>query len=345
MKVILPVAGSGKRVRPLTHTTTKSRLIVGKRRLLGNIMDGLEQIIDKINGFVFITDKNNDEQIKQYIKKYYPDYKADYVIQEEKLGPAHAVWLAKPYLEKDEEMMIIFNDTLFFADLTKIFSEYKDCDGLIYSFPTNDPSRFGIITLNEQGYIKEMVEKPQHDVGSDLAIVGLYYLKNGTNLMDKIEYTMEQRMKDGAKDDSKKEYYLTLPLKLMIGEGKRFKAPKLDDWLDCGKKETLLESSRKLLEMSDQKDYSSMYPGCVITPPVYISPNNVKITNSIIGPNVTIGGNAQIEDSVIKDCVISPGAKVEKIVLNYSLIGENAEMIGNYCSADLGDDSRFNMKH
>ena len=97
--------------------------------------------------------------------------------------------------------------------------------------------------------------------------------------------------------------------------------------------------------MSDQKDYSSMYPGCVITPPVYISPNNVKITNSIIGPNVTIGGNAQIEDSVIKDCVISPGAKVEKIVLNYSLIGENAEMIGNYCSADLGDDSRFNMKH
>lgn len=342
MKIILPVAGSGTRLRPLTHTTTKSLLRVGKRRMLGNVIDSLGQIAQKIDKLIFITDKNNDEQIRKYIHKHFSNFDAEYIIQHEKLGPGHAVWLAKPFINDDDDILIIFNDTLFVTDLTKIFKEYKNYDGLIYSYPTDDPKRFGIITYDiENGNITDMIEKPQHDVGSDLAIVGLYYIKHGLELMNKIEYTMRNEIKDGAGD--KKEYFLTIPLKLMIKDGKIFKAPKLDDWLDCGKKETLLETNRKLLNgFKEDNDYSSRYPDCKIIQPVNID-RTTKVTNSIIGPNVSIGGCAEIKDCIIQNAIINPGAKLERAILKNSLVGENAEIIGNSCSIDLGDDGKVNL--
>ncbi len=340
MKIIIPVAGSGTRLRPLTHTTTKSLLMVGNRRVLGHVIDSVKQILKPEDTLIFITDDNNDKQIKRYINKYFSDYNYRFVVQKEKLGPGHAVWLANEFIKQGDDILIVFNDTIFVGDLTKIFTEYKDCDGLIYSYPTDNPKRFGIITYDEQGNIIDLIEKPQHDIGSNLAIVGLYYVKDGLELMKKIEFTMNQGMKEGYL--GKKEYYLTLPLKLMIQDGKRFKAPKLDDWLDCGKKETLLDTNKTLLQKFGCLNYAERYRGCIFVPPIYVDPG-AKVSNSIIGPNVSIGGNAEVHDSIVSDSIINPGAKVDKMVLKESLIGENAEIKGTYCSSDLGDDCRIDI--
>ncbi len=336
MKVILPVAGSGTRLRPLTHTTTKSLLMVGNRRMLGHLIDNLKQIIDKIDSFIFITDKNNKSHIEKYVEKYFPDYNCEFIIQEEKSGPAHAVWLAKQFINKDDDVLVVFNDTLFVVNLTKIFTEYNDCGGLIYSCPTNDPQRFGIILCDKNNNIIDMIEKPQHDVGSNLAVVGMYYVKNGLKFMNAIEYTIKNNVKERG------EFYLNIPLKMMMEDGDKFKAPQLDDWLDCGKKETLLETNKKLLQKFNLCNYSEKYKDCIIIPPAYIDEKS-KISNSIIGPNVSVGGNAEISDSVVMNSIINPGAKVNKMLLKESLIGENAEIKGAYCSSDLGDDCKIDL--
>ncbi len=324
MKIILPVAGKGTRLRPHTFTRAKSLVTVAGKTVLEHILNNLLTLKGE-HEFIFIVDANG-YQIEKFVKKKYPQIISHYIVQKERKGPAHAVWLAKDLIE-EEEILIVFNDTMFITDLNKIPELSKNLDGLIFSKEVDDPSRFGVNVV-KNGIIVDMVEKPDKFV-SNLAQVGLYYLKNGKNLMEAIQYIINNDIK------TKGEYYLPAAFLYMIKNGAKFGAPTIDYWLDCGTKEALLETNKFLLKRTDNSKDKS-FSSSVIIPPVYIDDNAV-IEKSIIGPYVSIGKNVKIKNSIITNSIINNNTEIEFVKLEKSLIGENAFVKGDLQIVDIGD--------
>ncbi len=326
MKIILPVAGKGTRLRPHTYTRAKSLVTVAGKTVLEHILDNLLEL-NYEKEFIFITDENG-EQIKNFVKEKYPDLKTHFTVQKERLGPAHAVWLAKDFINEEDDILIVFNDTMFITDLNRIIEETKELDGLIFSKEVDDPRRFGVNVVKD-GIIVDMVEKPDKFV-SNLAQVGLYYIKNGKKLMDAIEYTIKKNIK------TKGEFYLPSAFLYMIKNGAKFGAPKIDYWLDCGTKEALLNTNRFLLKKHDNSSEISSKNSLII-PPNFIDPSAI-IENSIIGPFVSIGKGVKIKNSIIKSSIINNFAEIDTINISNSIIGENAFVKGNEKSINIGDD-------
>lgn len=327
MKIILPVAGKGSRLRPHTHTKPKSLVHLAGKTVLRHIMDNLIQL--KPEEFIFVVDKNGPI-IKDYIKKNYPEIKTHYVFQKESLGPAHAVWLAKTLIKKGDDILIVFNDTMFITDLTKIPRLCKDCDGLIYSKRVEDYQRFGVVVI-ENGKIKKLVEKPDKPI-SNLAQVGLYYLKDGLQFMNFIEHTIKHKM------TVRNEYYLPNAFQLMIDKGLKLKAPEIDEWLDCGKPETLFETNKYLLEHGNERSVNG--ENVTIISPVFIEDSAV-VKNSIIGPNVSISYNSRIINSIIRNSIIDNDTLIEDSFLDHSLIGSFAIVKSAPKRLNVGDNSEI----
>ena len=281
MKIILPVAGKGTRLRPHTFTKAKSLVNVAGKTILEHILNNLLKI-GNIEQFIFIVD-DNGKQIENFIKEKYPELNCVFKVQKERKGPAHAVWLAKEIVQ-DSDLLIVFNDTMFITDLTKIEQLSKGLDGLIYSKEVEDYKRFGV-NIVRNGIIVDMIEKPDEPV-SKLAQVGLYYLKNGEQLMNAIDETIKNNL------TVKGEFYLPEAFKLMIKQGAKFGAPTIEQWLDCGTRETLLNTNKYLLERYNN-NFCSACKNSIIVPPVYID-KGVEIENSVIGPYVSVGKNAKI---------------------------------------------------
>ncbi len=326
MKIILPVAGKGTRLRPHTFSRAKSLVTVAGKTVLEHIMNNLLKI-KTAEEFIFIVDENG-KQIENFVKKKYPDIKCSYIVQKERKGPAHAVWLAKD-LVGNNDLLIVFNDTMFITDLTKINELVKGKDGLIYSKEVEDYKRFGV-NIIKNGIIVDMVEKPDKPV-SKLAQVGLYYLKNGQQLMDAIEETIKNKMM------VKGEYYLPQAFKIMIKKGAKLGAPTIEQWLDCGTRETLLQTNQYLLERYNN-NFCSSCKNSIIVPPVYID-KGVEIENSVIGPYVSIGENSVIHNSIVNNSIINSSTQINRIILSESLIGENVNIEGKINSLDIGDNS------
>jgi len=326
MKIILPVAGKGTRLRPHTYSKAKSLVTVAGKTVLEHILNNL-LTIPKEKEFIFITDENGS-QIRNFLKNNYPHIKVNYVVQKDRKGPAHAIWLAKD-LVANEEILIVFNDTMFITDLTEIDKLSDGLDGLIFSKEVDDPRRFGVNIL-KNGIIVDMIEKPDEPV-SKLAQVGLYYLKNGQKLMDAIQWIIDNNI------TTKGEYYLPEAFKYMIKNGAKFGAPTIDHWLDCGTKESLLNTNKFLLEKVDNSN-KVKFENTVIISPVYIN-SDAEIKNSIIGPYVSIGNGVKIENSIIKNSIINNNAKIENVKIKNSIIGESAQIKGNLQIIDIGDNS------
>jgi len=327
MKIILPVAGKGSRLRPHTHTKPKSLVHLAGKTVLRHIMDNLIKL--DANEFIFIVDKNGSI-IKDYIKKNYPKIKIQTVFQKKPLGPAHAVWLAKPLIKKGDDILIVFNDTMFITDLTRISKLCKDCDGLIYSKRVEDYKRFGVIVL-ENGRITKLVEKPDKPI-SNLAQVGLYYLKDGLQFINFIEYTIKHKM------TVRGEYFLPNAFQIMIDKGMRLKAPEIDEWLDCGKPETLLKTNEYLLEHGNEKLVKG--ENLTIIPPVFIEESAI-VKNSIIGPNVSVSHNSKIINSIIRNSIIDNDTVIEDSFLDHSLIGSFAVVKSAPKRLNVGDNSEI----
>jgi len=327
MKIILPVAGKGSRLRPHTHTKPKSLIHVAGKTVLRHIMDNLIKL--NVDEFIFIVDKNGPI-IKTYLKKHYPNLKVQYVLQKDPLGPAHAVWLAKPIIKKGDDVLIVFNDTMFVTDLTKIPEISKDCDGLIYSKKVEDYKRFGVVVV-ENGKITKLVEKPDKPI-SKLAQVGLFYLKDGLAFIGAIEYTIKNKM------TVKGEYYLPNAFQVMIEKGAKFKAPEIDEWLDCGKPETILETNKYLLENGNQKIVEG--ENVTIIPPVFIE-DSATIKDSVIGPNVSISHNSKIVNSILRNTIIDNDTVIEDTFLDHSLIGSFAVVKSAPKRLNVGDNSEI----
>lgn len=329
MKVVLPVAGKGTRLRPHTFTKPKSLVRVAGKTVLQHVIDGLAKV--NVEEYIIITDKNGNI-IKQFVDEHYPDVKATYVTQTELLGPAHAVSLASPRIFDGDDVLVVFNDTLFVTDLTRISTLCKDLDGLIYSKEVEDYKRFGVNVMQD-GVIVDMVEKPDQPI-SKLAQVGLYYMKNGRQFMDYINLAIQKDLR------TKGEFYLPEVFKLMIKDGLKLGAPEIEEWLDCGKPETLLSTNKFLLERATGNHI--FIEGNVIIPPVSIHPS-AEVKHSVIGPYVSIAENCKIQASIIQDSVVNPNSILHNVMLDHSLIGDAVELTGQSQRMNIGDNSVIDL--
>jgi glucose-1-phosphate thymidylyltransferase len=329
MKIVLPVAGKGTRLRPHTHTKAKSLVHVAGKTVLEHIIERL--LVVEAEEFIFITDENG-QQVADFMDYKFPQLKCSYLVQRERLGPAHAVALAAPQVSNGDDLLVVFNDTIFVTDLTRIPELCADADGLIYSKEVEDYQRFGVNVMRD-GYIVDMVEKPDTPI-SRLAQVGLYYLKDGDGFIKAIEETI------AAGETVKGEYYLPSVFMRMIGNGAKFKAPEIDAWLDCGKPETLLETNRYLLKGRHHVHGEAI--DSVLIEPVHIGRGAV-VKNSIIGPNVSIAVGSVVENSVIRDSILNAENRVSNLILEESLLGDSVTLTGSPRKMNIGDHSLIEM--
>jgi glucose-1-phosphate thymidylyltransferase len=325
MKVIIPLAGFGTRLRPHTYTRPKPLINVAGKPVLGHILDKLADL--DVEEIIFIVGYLG-EQIEKYVSENY-HFKARYVEQKELLGQAHAIHLAKEMFSGP--IIILFVDTLFEADLEAL--EHEQADGVIYVKEVVDPRRFGVVIRNGEGRITRLIEKPD-SMQDNLAVIGLYYVKDSQRLVGAIDELMARKIQ------TKGEYYLADAFQLMIDNGAFFRAEPVDVWLDCGKPETVLETNRYLLAngMDNSDHFKAAAEEFVVVPPVHIDPT-AQIRHSVIGPNVTIAAHCKISNAIIKDSIIDQEATISDTMLDQSLVGRLAVVTGRYRQYNVGDSS------
>lgn len=325
MKAIIPVAGVGTRLRPHTFSHPKVLLNVAGKPIIGHIMDKLiEAGIDE--AIVIVGYLGN--MVEEWLRKHY-SIKFTFVNQSEMLGLAHAIWMCKPYVNPEEPVFIILGDTIFDVDLETVLQSPVSTIGV---HEVKDPRRFGV-AVTENGKIVKLVEKPDEPV-SNLAIVGLYFLRKTATLFSSIDHVIENGIR------TKGEYQLTDALQLMIECGEPFTTFPVGGWYDCGKPETLLSTNETLLQKNPT---TRTYPGCIINDPVFIA-ENASIENAIIGPNATIGEHAVVSDAIIRDSIIGNGARVSSIMLDNSIVGNNASISGSPHEINIGDYSEIRVR-
>ncbi len=320
MKAVIPVAGIGKRLRPLTYTKPKALVTVAGKPILGHIVDSL--IAMGVTELVPIIGYMG-EQIREYLTKAC-DIPINFVVQTEQKGIAHAVSLTREFAD-NSELIIILGDTIIDTDFLKIpeVGEY-----VLGVKEVEDPRRFGICNV-ENGNITGIVEKPDNPKGN-LAIVGLYYFKDSFPLYEACQYVIEKSVR------TKGEFQITDALSRMIENGVKFKPYKINNWFDCGKVETLLETNRILLE---GRSSSTSQKNSVIIDPCFIDGES-KIENSVIGPYVSVGKGCTITDSIISDSILDDGCSVSGALLEASVIGSGAEVKGRRKRLNISDGSQ-----
>lgn len=334
MKVIVPMAGRGSRLRPHTLVTPKPLLpIAGKpivQRLVEDIAAIYQGTLEEIAFIIGDFGQETENDLVAIAEKL--GAKGTIYHQDQPLGTAHAIWQAKDSLEG--EVIIAFADTLFTAD----FQLDKTKDGAIWVKRVDDPRAYGVVTLDGNGIINAMVEKPQEFV-SDLAIIGIYYIKDGKALAGEIQYLLDNDIKE------KGEYQLTNALDNLKNKGAKFVPGEVNEWMDCGNKQMVLDTTEKVLLFEQEKGVKLVSDeiecvDSVIIQPCYIGKGAV-IRRSVIGPFASIGEGTVIENSVIKDSTIREKSLVRNANLSSAFIGANATYTQAPNSPDMGDYCRL----
>ncbi|TPW10031.1 MAG: glucose-1-phosphate thymidylyltransferase [bacterium] len=321
---IIPVAGVGSRLRPHTHTVPKALINVAGKPMLAHILDELEKI--GIDEAVFVIGHMGD-QIAEYVRRKHPRIRSTFIEQTDRKGLGHAIWLTKEAVG-DRPALIILGDTIFRADFRGVLAGGISSLGVK---EVEDPRRFGVAIV-EDGRIARLVEKPDTPI-SRLAIVGIYYLIHSGLLYACLDELI------ASNQTTKGEYQLTDALELMLKRGEPMTVFPVDGWYDCGKTETLLSTNQELLDLEAAP---TTRPGCVIVDPVAIDSSAV-IENSIIGPHASIAAGAVVRHAVVRNSIINDNAHVELILLDGSLIGEQAVVKGHFKRLNVGDSSEIEM--
>ena len=329
MKAIIPVAGAGTKLRPHTYTQPKALIPLAGKTILSIIVDQLRE--EGIHEFVFIIGYLGNK-IQDYVKEKYPDLTAHFVAQNERQGLGHAILLSKDVVGEDE-IFIVLGDTICEYNVKDIMqSEYSS----LAVKRVDDPRNFGVAELDDEGFIERVVEKPQIPK-SNLALTGVYRIKETNFLFSCLENNIRNQLKSYG------EYNLTDALECMIKQGAKIKPFKVQNWFDCGHKESLLASNAILMKKFGGKiSNEQTFENTIIVPPVSIAPG-CSISNSIIGPNVTIGESTTIKCSIIKDSIIGAYADLFDIVLTQSLIGSDTEVKGETRSLNIGDNTEIDL--
>ena len=332
MKIIVPMAGMGKRMRPHTHTTAKPLLPIAGKPIVQRLVEDLAAVAgEPVEEVAFVVHPSFGMKVEQELVAIAKAVGARGTIhyQEVALGTAHAILCAEKALSG--RIIVAFADTLFRAQLKLD----KDCDGVIWVNKVEDPRQFGVVKLDDKGVITEFVEKPQQFV-SDLAIIGIYYFADGEYLRKEMQYLIDNDIKD------KGEYQLTNAMENMKQKGARFKAGSVDVWMDCGNKNAMVDTNTKVLGfLKGAKDLvagSVKKENSVVIEPCFIG-ENVTITNSIVGPNVSIEAGATISGSVVRNSILRGHTRVQDCVMDNSMIGERASVKGTALDVSISDDS------
>src|SRR6476620_644550 len=328
MKVIIPVAGAGTKLRPHTYTQPKALIPLAGKTVLSIIVDQLKNA--GLTEFVFIVGYLGDK-IQDYVKATYPMLQTHFVYQNDRQGIGHALKLTREIVQ-DDELFIVLGDTIAEYNIEDVLQSPHSMLGLK---KVDDPREFGVAELDDSS-ITHVIEKP-HIPKSNMALVGIYKIKESAVLFDCLENNIQQNIKTHG------EFSITDAIDCMIKKGVQFKAFKVTSWYDCGKRETLLESNATLLKKFGGSIMSTQaYENTVIIQPVRIG-SGCNIRNSIIGPNVTIGDKATIDSSIIKNSIIGSYSNLFDIVLDYSLIGSDTGIRGETRTLNIGDNTDIDL--
>lgn len=330
MTAIIPVAGVGTRLRPLTYTQPKPLIPVAGKPIISFIIDQLLAV--HVEEFVFIIGYLG-EKIRHYVESQYPNLNMVFVEQEEREGSGHAIWTARKTLKKVEEAIIVFGDSIVDINLEKFVNSSTSC---LATRKVENPREFGIVEFDDAGLVKKLIEKPTIPK-SNTAMVGLYKIKEVPLLLKSLNYIVKRNQRTGE------EFPLTDALMRMIEKGAVFSTMDVNNWYDCGKIEILLETNSILL---DKEGYASanlpLYENSIIIHPVSIG-TNCTIKNSIIGPHVTIGNNTHIEYAIVKNSIIGNYAAIREVVLQKSVVGNDAGITGLRQSLNIGDNTEIDF--
>ena len=331
MKIIVPMAGIGKRMRPHTLTVPKPLIPIAGKPIVQRLVEDIAKVCgEAVDEVAFIIGRSFGAEVEKNLRAIAESVgaKGTIVYQDEALGTAHAILCAKDSLTGP--LVVAFADTLFKADFTLDSS----VPGTIWVQKVDDPKPFGVVKLNDQGQITEFVEKPQTFV-SDLAIIGIYYFQDGEYLRRELQYLLDNDIKD------KGEYQLTNALENMKNKGTVFVPGQVTEWLDCGNKDATVFTNQRYLEYLQERGEelvakSAKITNSVLIEPVYIGENAV-VTDSVVGPHVSLGNDSTVEGSRLSNSVVQQSATVENAVITNSMIGNHASLTGTPHDLSLGD--------
>jgi len=329
MKAIIPVAGAGTKLRPHTYTQPKALIPLAGKTILSINVDQLHEA--GINEFIFIVGYLG-EKIQDYIKTKYPGLTCHFIFQNERKGTAHAINLAKKIINSDE-VFIVLGDTICEYNINEMLGSEWSMLGVK---KVDDPRDFGVAEINEDGFITKVVEKPSIPK-SNMALVGLYKIKDSKLLFDCVANIITNNIR------SYSGFNLTDALECMISGGAQFKSFKVENWFDCGRKESLIESNSILLEkFGGAIAEPNNFENTIFIPPVSIA-EGCDIKNSIIGPHVAMGEHTIVHSSIVKASIIGSYSKIYDVVLDDSLIGNDTEVIGETRSLNIGDNTEIDL--
>lgn len=333
MKIIVPMAGVGSRLRPHTLTTPKPLTVIAGKSIVQRLVEDIANVVNqKIDEIAFIIGpatkgfpSNTEEKLIAIANKL--GAKGSVYVQEDALGTAHAIYCAKESLSGP--CVVAFADTLFTAD----FTLNADADGAIWVKQVDDPTAFGVVKLSD-GYITDFVEKPKEFV-SDLAIIGIYYFKDGDKLRSEIKYLIDNDIRPSG------EFQLTEVLETLKQQGSKFLPGKVDIWMDCGKKDPTVATNKQILQLEQEKGNNLVSADVVLENSEIIQPcfigENVVLKNTKVGPYVSIGKNSIVEDSTIVNSLIQTHVHISNAKLDNAMIGNHAKYNGEFTSVSIGD--------
>mgnify|MGYP002355653089 CR=1 FL=1 len=335
MKIIVPMAGRGSRLRPHTLTIPKPLIPIAGKPIVHRLVEDIAGVIgQEIDEIAFIIHESFGKQVEKDLVAIAEKLgsKGTIYYQNEALGTAHAIMCAKESLQGN--VVVAYADTLFRAD----FSLDTTADSVIWVKQVDDPSAFGVVQLNDNNEIIDFVEKPK-DFVSDLAIIGIYYFKSGETLRSELQYLLDNNIVKGG------EYQLTDALENMKQKGMRFVPGKVDEWMDCGNKNVTVETNSRMLGFLHQdgvnlRSASATLDNATIIEPCFIG-ENVVLKNATIGPNVSLGNGTVIENATISNSLIQTNAKVTNAKLDNAMIGNFAKFDGNFTNISIGDYSEL----
>ena len=327
MKIIIPMAGMGKRMRPHTLTTPKPLIPIAGKPMVQRIVEDIIKVCDeKVDEIAFVIGRFGKEAEDNLVKVAESlGAKGSIFYQDEPLGTAHAIMCAKDALTG--KVVVAFADTLFKAD----FKLDSSKEGIIWVQKVEDPKPFGVVKIDANNIITDFVEKPQTFV-SDLAIIGIYYFNDGEYLKRELQYLLDNNIKE------KGEFQLTNALENMKAKGTKFHPGNVTEWLDCGNKDATVYTNQRILEFNKDKSRTSKYvnDNSVIIEPCFIG-ENVQLINAKVGPHVSIGNGSIIQNSIVKNSIIQSNSKILNAELSNSMVGNNAEFTGKSSDLSLSD--------